>query len=109
MAPFNFTAIGGNLAGTPALMVSVVVSADSQKPLSPPRTWLHSARGVVMSDAAERPATSPVSAALQLHQPAEIQCLMFESDSEFNSHCVQPTGGSTFSSDFNEQTVRGCR
>lgn len=62
-----------------------------------------------MSDAAERPATSPVSAALQLHQPAEIQCLMFESDSEFNSHCVQPTGGSTFSSDFNEQTVRGCR
>lgn len=59
-----------------------------------------------MSDAAERPATSPVSAALQLHQPAEIQCLMFESDSEFNSHCVQPTGGSTFSSDFNEQTVQ---
>lgn len=57
-----------------------------------------------MSDAAERPATSAVSAALQLHQPAEIQCLM--SDCEFNSHCVQPTGGSTFSSDFNEQTVQ---
>lgn len=41
VSPFNFTAIGGNLAGAPALMVSVVVGfkgwrrAGRGTPLSP--------------------------------------------------------------------------
>lgn len=30
VSPFNFTAIGGNLAGAPALMVSVAVAWESQ-------------------------------------------------------------------------------
>lgn len=34
VAPFNFTAIGGNLAGTPAMMVSAALSISQQNSTS---------------------------------------------------------------------------
>lgn len=45
VAPFNFTAIGGNLAGTPALMVSLSVQPTVACRTDEPRveTQLHSA------------------------------------------------------------------